>query len=246
MRKGIEKKQIKRNNYPFESLGVGIRDRESGASSDDAARNRMKMIFKAFSFDKAEGNEEELDSKLDDLVEGMVDIKLSKETKARIRAPWAKALIVKVSHTSRLKKPHSLLWLCGFASLSSLWSSMTPQFSERLEKPLDLFSRLTLILLRAIVIPDEVIAQIRAALSDTMGSFDKDQTAAWTHIFLITPTSVRTGNLPLDHLAWEVTLNPWWNFLTDAPLISEAEAQELNKPRRPLKMPYLDESGWLI
>ena len=50
----------------------------------------------AFSFDKVEGNEEESDSELDDLVEGMVDVKLSKETKARIRAPWAKALIVKV------------------------------------------------------------------------------------------------------------------------------------------------------
>ena len=50
----------------------------------------------AFSFDKTEEIEEESDSELDDLVEGMVDVKLSKETKARIRAPWTKALIVKV------------------------------------------------------------------------------------------------------------------------------------------------------
>ena len=50
----------------------------------------------AFSFEAVEGIEEESDSELDDLVEGMVNVKLSKETKARIRAQWTKALIVKV------------------------------------------------------------------------------------------------------------------------------------------------------
>ncbi|XP_050240989.1 uncharacterized protein LOC126689863 [Quercus robur] len=52
----------------------------------------------AFWFDKEEEAEDEAESniELDDLVEGMVDVKLSKETKARIRAPWTKALIVKV------------------------------------------------------------------------------------------------------------------------------------------------------
>ncbi|XP_050261258.1 uncharacterized protein LOC126706038 [Quercus robur] len=52
----------------------------------------------AFRFDKEEEAKEEAesDTELDDLVEGMVDVKLSKETKARIRAPWTKALIVKV------------------------------------------------------------------------------------------------------------------------------------------------------
>ena len=50
----------------------------------------------AFSFEAVEGTEEESDSELDELVEGMVNVKLSKETKARIRAQWTKALIVKV------------------------------------------------------------------------------------------------------------------------------------------------------
>ena len=50
----------------------------------------------AFSFDIAEEIEDESDSELDEVVKGMVDVKLSKETKARIRAPWTKALIVKV------------------------------------------------------------------------------------------------------------------------------------------------------
>ena len=35
-------------------------------------------------------------------------------------------------------------------------------------------------------------------------------------------------------------------FLTDMPLISEKVAQELNKLRRPLVVPHLDESGWLV
>nr|XP_023928684.1 uncharacterized protein LOC112040023 [Quercus suber] len=52
--------------------------------------------MQAFSFDTAEEIYEDSDSKLDDLVEGMVDVKLSKETKARFRSPWTKALIVKV------------------------------------------------------------------------------------------------------------------------------------------------------
>ena len=43
-----------------------------------------------------EDHEEDSDDELEDLVEGMVDVRLSKETKSHIRAPWAKALIVKV------------------------------------------------------------------------------------------------------------------------------------------------------
>nr|POF19134.1 hypothetical protein CFP56_65025 [Quercus suber] len=40
--------------------------------------------------------EEESDTEFEELIEGMVDVKLSKETKSRIKAPWSKALIVKV------------------------------------------------------------------------------------------------------------------------------------------------------
>ena len=50
----------------------------------------------ASSFDRIVEDDEESDSDLDELVEGTVDVHLSKETKARMRAPWAKALIVKV------------------------------------------------------------------------------------------------------------------------------------------------------
>lgn len=40
--------------------------------------------------------DEESDTELDEVTEGMAVVKLSKETKSRIRAPWSKALIVKV------------------------------------------------------------------------------------------------------------------------------------------------------
>ena len=50
----------------------------------------------AFRFERVDEPKMELDTKLDELVEGMVDVKLSQETKSRMRAPWTKALIVKV------------------------------------------------------------------------------------------------------------------------------------------------------
>ena len=45
----------------------------------------------AFKLDKVWDDGEESDTKIEPLVEGMAKIKLSKETKARIREPWAKA-----------------------------------------------------------------------------------------------------------------------------------------------------------
>lgn len=50
----------------------------------------------AFRFDKAWKEEYESNTDLEPLLEGMAEVKLSKETKARIRASWSKALIVKV------------------------------------------------------------------------------------------------------------------------------------------------------
>ncbi|XP_050277720.1 uncharacterized protein LOC126719182 [Quercus robur] len=50
----------------------------------------------AFQVDKIWEDSYDSDSELEPLVEGMAEVTLSKETKARIRAPWVKALIVKV------------------------------------------------------------------------------------------------------------------------------------------------------
>ena len=50
----------------------------------------------AFSFDKKEIDDVESDLEFEEISEGLAQVKLSKETKARIRAPWTKALIVKV------------------------------------------------------------------------------------------------------------------------------------------------------
>ena len=96
---------------------------------------------------------------------------------------------------------------------------------------------------KAVAIPNEMIAQIRATPTETLGWFKEELAIAWKHIFPIIPSSVVIVNLPLDHLAWAKTPNPWWKFLTDTPLISKKEARELNKLRRPLVMPYLNESG---
>ena len=58
--------------------------------------NKPGAYEQAFRFDKNWEEEYESDTELEPLLEGMAEVKLSKENKARIRAPWSKALIVKV------------------------------------------------------------------------------------------------------------------------------------------------------
>ena len=99
---------------------------------------------------------------------------------------------------------------------------------------------------KAIAISDKMITQIKAAPTDMMGWFEEELCATWKHIFLIMSSRNRTRNLPLDHLAWGLTLDLWWKFLTDTHLITEKEVEELNRQRRPLIVPHLDESGWLV
>ena len=50
----------------------------------------------AFSLDRADELDVDSNPKLEDITEGMAEVKLSKETKSCIKAPWLKALIVKV------------------------------------------------------------------------------------------------------------------------------------------------------
>lgn len=50
----------------------------------------------AFSFENEEVLDAESDSELEEIIEGLVEVKLAKETKSHIRAPWAKDLIVNV------------------------------------------------------------------------------------------------------------------------------------------------------
>lgn len=49
-----------------------------------------------FKFERSREEEYELDVDVEPLTEGMAEVRLSKETKSRIREPWSKALIVKV------------------------------------------------------------------------------------------------------------------------------------------------------
>ncbi|XP_065630884.1 uncharacterized protein LOC136068109 [Quercus suber] len=50
----------------------------------------------AFKFNTEWEDDYESEDEMEPLIEGMAEVKLSKETKARIRAPWSRALIVKV------------------------------------------------------------------------------------------------------------------------------------------------------
>ena len=96
------------------------------------------------------------------------------------------------------------------------------------------------------VISDEMIAQIRVALTDTLGWFNPTFCNAWKHLFPITPTSIKTGDLALEHPAWAQTPNPWWRFNIDTPLLSWEEAETLSRQRWPSVLPHFDESGWII
>lgn len=97
-----------------------------------------------------------------------------------------------------------------------------------------------------IAIPEEIIAQIKASPTDQLGGSEKELKAAWKNLFPLTTMSFRSGALDLNHLAWNTTPNPWWRFIIDMPLITKEEAMMLNEKRRPLVVPHLNESGWLV
>jgi len=99
---------------------------------------------------------------------------------------------------------------------------------------------------KAVRIPDEIIEQMRAAPTTSVGWHEEDLKNAWKHIFPLTLTSIRIGLLDLDHQTWGHTPNLWWKFLTDIPLLSWEEAERLSRHLRPLVVPYFNESGWLI
>lgn len=74
---------------------------------------------------------------------------------------------------------------------------------------------------KVIVLSDKMITQISVAPIGTRCWFEEDFKAVWKHLFPIIPSSIRTRNLPLDHLVWGLTPNPRWKFLTDTHLIME-------------------------
>ncbi|XP_075645846.1 uncharacterized protein LOC142617025 [Castanea sativa] len=70
---------------------------EKSVSYKDSLLGDIPSAYaQAFRFERVDEPKVESDTKLGDIVKGMVDVKLSQETKSRIRAPWTKALIVKV------------------------------------------------------------------------------------------------------------------------------------------------------
>ena len=97
---------------------------------------------------------------------------------------------------------------------------------------------------RVVVLTDEIITQIRATPTDTLGWFEPTLYNAWKNLFPITPMSIRTRDLPLEHPAWSQT--PWWKFITDTPLVSWEETEILSWQRRPSIAPHFDELGWII
>ncbi|KAK7830167.1 hypothetical protein CFP56_028514 [Quercus suber] len=90
-------------------LGRGVKRFKEGMSIRQSYQPRTPVSYKdtllgdipgayeqAFKFDFVRDDDVESEFELEPLIEGMADVKLSKETLMRIRYPWSKALIVKV------------------------------------------------------------------------------------------------------------------------------------------------------
>ena len=99
---------------------------------------------------------------------------------------------------------------------------------------------------KTVAILNEVIAQIKVILTETPSWFEEELGRAWKHIFPLTPSSIRVGNLELDHPAWNLTPNLWWKFLSDVLAVSMEASKEQSRQQRPSVVPHWDESGWII
>ena len=98
-----------RSTKEDDALGRSVKRFKEGTGTKQSFQSRVPVSCKdtllgdipdayeqAFKFDLVRDEDGELDSELEPLIEGMADVKLSKETLMRIREPWFKALIVKV------------------------------------------------------------------------------------------------------------------------------------------------------
>lgn len=97
----LEKSVRKSKDNPYGRPFVPTRTQVS--YKDNLLGDIPGAYAQAFRFERVDEPEVEFDTELNDIVEGMVDVKLSQETKSRIRAPWTKALIVKVYESKILE-----------------------------------------------------------------------------------------------------------------------------------------------
>lgn len=114
--------------------------RRANASSDNRGGNSMQVSFKdkltrfipgayaeafVFQVDLEEGANS--DNEMDDLVDGLVAVKMSRSTKVRIRRQWAYALIIKVFG-------RSMAYHFFHARIMSLWKPHGKMDGVDLEK----------------------------------------------------------------------------------------------------------------
>ena len=105
----VEYSEAPRSREEEDELGQSVKKFKENAGVRQAFQPRVPISYKDtlvgqipgayehdFKFDIARVNEEEAETDLEPLIEGMVDVTLSRETMMHIREPWSKALIVKV------------------------------------------------------------------------------------------------------------------------------------------------------
>ena len=102
-------KRDKSSSKEEEVLGRNVKKFKDSSGENPISNLRRQVSYKdsmigdilgayaqAFRFDRDIEEKEVSDTEVEKQLEGMVEVPLSKETKAHIRAPWSKALIVKV------------------------------------------------------------------------------------------------------------------------------------------------------
>ena len=98
-RSSEEEDELGRSVKKFKESGGGKQEtptRKNVSYKDSLIGDIPGAYQQAFKLDNVWDDEEESDTEVEPLIEGMAEVKLTKETKTRIRAPWSKALIVKV------------------------------------------------------------------------------------------------------------------------------------------------------
>ena len=104
---------------------------------------------------------------------------------------------------------------------------------------------------KIIPIGDETIKWIRQDPTEIWGWFDLELMLAWKNMFPLTEESREMGYLPLMNKAWELTLNPWWRFVTDIPASLAPPPSSSSSPETGSSMQLSErsltetEKGWM-
>ena len=90
---------------------------------------------------------------------------------------------------------------------------------------------------KIIPLGDDTINMIHRDPTHIIGWFEKELMEAWLNIFPLTETSSQLGSLLITDVAWILTLNPWWRFVTNRPALPPIPRNSSNSSVRLSNLP---------